>query len=112
MPVSIFKWQRSCDVPRRRGAFSSARAAAGVETVGVRLMIEDAVEIADAEGAEHQDRQGDARRPQRDAFFDVGAREHRRARALERASDFRRAMSVGVGFEDRDDIAGAPGRPR
>ena len=44
------------DAARRAPRRSSARAAAGVETVGVSRCVEDAVEIADAERAEHQNR--------------------------------------------------------
>ena len=48
-------------------------------------MIEHAVEIADAERAEDQDRRANAGLAQIDALFDVGHGQHRRARGLERA---------------------------
>ncbi len=66
-------------------------------------MIEDAVEIADAERAEDQDRRANAGLAQIDALFDVRDREHRRARRLERRRDAARAVAVGVGLDDGDD---------
>ena len=71
----------------RAAAASSARAAAGVETVGVSRCVEHAVEIADAERAEHEDRNRHAGVAQRDALLDVRARQHRRARRFERRPD-------------------------
>ena len=73
-----------------------------------QVVAEDAVEVADAQGAEDQDRDADAGLAQDDAFLDIGAGEHRGARLLERAADFDRAVPVGVGLDDGDD-AGAAG---
>ena len=83
MPVSIFRWQRM-RTPRRAAVACSARAADGVEMVGVSCVIEDAVEIADAQRTEDEDRGADAGLAQHDPFLDVGAREHRGAFGLER----------------------------
>ena len=84
MPVSILRWHF-----RMRRVTSplppAARAPAdGVEMVGVRSCVKHAVEIADAERAEDEDRNAHARASQDDAFLDVGAREHRRTGLLER----------------------------
>jgi hypothetical protein len=71
---------------------------------------EDAVEIADAERAEHENRHAHARLPQDDPFLDIRARQHRRSRVLERQSNARRAMTVGVCFHHRDDAGRSPPR--
>ena len=64
---------------------------------------EEAVEVADAERAEHQNRGADAGVAQRDPLLDIRAREHGRPRALEREADFPRAVAVGVRLDDTDD---------
>ena len=69
-----------------------------------QIVLKDAMEIADAERAENQDWNANARSPQDDAFLDVGAGEHRRARLLERGPDLRRTMTVRVRFDHRDDL--------
>ena len=56
IPVSIFRWHAGSRAVLRAATACSARAADGVEIVGVRWCVEDAVEIADAQRAEHQDR--------------------------------------------------------
>ena len=48
---------------------------------------------------------------ERHAFLDVRAGQHRRARRLERAADRRRAVTVGVGFDDGDDAGRRGCRP-
>ena len=72
-----------------------------------QAVLEDAVEVADAERAEHEDCGPHAGRPQHDAFLDVGAREHRGARLLERERHRSRAVPVGVRLDDGDDAGGA-----
>ena len=72
--------------------------------------LEQPVEIADAQRAEHQDRHAHAGPPKDDALFDVGAGQHRRARLLERERHARRAMAVGVGLDDGDDAGDVGGR--
>ena len=71
-----------------------------------QAMREDAFEIADAEGAEHQDGHADASLAQHHAFLDVRTRQHRRASLLERPGHLRRAVSVGIGLDDRNDPRG------
>ena len=66
-------------------------------------MIEDAVDLADAERAEDQNRDGDAGLAQPHAFLDVGAGEHRRAGGLERERDASRAVAVRIGLDDGQD---------
>ena len=68
-----------------------------------QIVLEDAVEVADAERAEDQHRCPDARLPQDDGFLDVGAGEHRRPCLLERQRDLRRAVPVAIGLDHRDD---------
>ena len=76
---------------------------------GRQVEFEDAVEIADAEGAEDQNGNADAGTAEDDALLDVGAGEHCRAGALEGQSDLARTVPIGVGFDDRDDARrGAP----
>ena len=65
--------------------------------------VEQPVEIADAECAEHQNLRAHARLPQRVPLFDVRAGEQIRAGVLERACDLSGAVAVGVRFDDRDD---------
>ena len=84
MPVSIFRWQRSTRRSRRAAAACSARAADGVEMVGVRSCSNTPSRSLIAERAEDQNRQPDAGGAEDDALLDVGAGEHRRACALER----------------------------
>ena len=62
------------------------------------------MQIADAECAKDKDWNAHAGSPQDDAFLDVSACEHRRAGLFERGADFRRAMTVGVRFDDGDDL--------
>ncbi len=76
-----------------------------------QVVIEHAVEIADAERAEDQDRRANAGLAEIDAFFDVRHRQHRRARGFECRRDAARAVTVGVGLDDGDD-AGAIAGPR
>ena len=64
--------------------------------------VEEAVEVADAQRAEHENLALDAGRPERGALFDVGARQQVGARALERLPDLRRAVPVRVRLDDRD----------
>jgi hypothetical protein len=68
-----------------------------------QLVVEDPVDVADAERAEDQDRDGDAAFAQLDPFGDVGAGQHRRARGFERQPDAHRPVPVGVGFDHADD---------
>ena len=69
-----------------------------------QIVLKDAMKIADAEGAKHENWDANAGSPQDDAFLDIGAREHRRAGLLERGSHLRRAVAVGVRFDDGDDL--------
>ena len=55
MPVSIFRWYLTARVSRAIAAFCNARPAAGLAIVGVKVVLEDAIEIADAERAEDED---------------------------------------------------------
>ncbi len=71
-----------------------------------------AVEVADAQRPEHEDRHTHAGLSQHDGFFDVRAREHRGASLLERARHLRRAVAVGVGLDDCDDRQARAGQPR
>jgi hypothetical protein len=72
-------------------------------------MGEDAVRIADAEGAEHEDRRANAGLAEGDALLDVRAREHRDAFVFERPCDASRPVSVGIGLDDADDAGGTGG---
>jgi len=65
-------------------------------------------EIAHRQRAKHENRNRDAGVAERDAFFDVGAREHRCAGRLEREPDGRCTMAVRVGLDDRDDAGRRP----
>ena len=94
--------------PRRSAVACSARAADGRRDGRGELVIDDAVEIADAQRAEDEDRGAHAGLPQRDPLLDVRAREHRGAFGLERQADRRGAVAVGVGLDDGDDRR--PGR--
>ena len=86
---------------RRRGGHGSGRARRRDRRR--EAAVEDAVEIADAQRAEHQDLGADAGGPQRGALLDVGAREQVCSRILERPGHLRRAMTVGVRLHDGDD---------
>ena len=56
MPVSILRWyaRRTAEGSGRRLQRASPRH--GVEHVGVRSILEETGEVADAQGAEHEDR--------------------------------------------------------
>ena len=71
--------------------------------------VEQAVEVADAERAEHEDLCPHAGLAQRVPFFDVGAGQQIGARILERQRHLRGAVSVRVGLHHRNH-AGAPAR--
>ena len=87
---------------RRRGRLDRPRG--GRRRDGRRQRkLEQPVEVADAQRAEHEDRHRHARAAEDDPFFDIRARQHRRARLLEREGDALRAVAVGVGFDDGDD---------
>ena len=86
----------------RRGRLHRARGA-GRRDRRRQRELEQAVEIADAQRAEHENRHAHAGLPEHDALFDIGARQHRRARLLERERDAWRAVTVGVGLDDGDD---------
>ncbi len=86
----------------RRGLLHGARG--GRRRDGRRQReLEQAVEIADAQRAENQNRRAHAGAPQHDGLFDVRARQQIRPGSLERERDTLRAMSVGVGFDHGDD---------
>ena len=112
IPVSILR----CSGFERPPAFRDGRehvlergrsARAGVEIVGREVVLEHAVEVADAErpktriGTEHAVAAKD------DRLLDVGAGEDRRAGALERGATSARAVAVGVGLNDGDDLRGS-----
>ena len=65
--------------------------------------VEQAVEIADAERAEHQDVGLHAGGAQHRSFFDVGAGKEIGAGILERARHLARAVPVGVRLDDGND---------
>src|SRR3954466_10814743 len=67
------------------------------------MVLEYAVEVADAQRAEDKDRDLHARLPQDDAFLDIGAREHLGPCALERKSDAGRPVPVRVCLDDGND---------
>ncbi len=67
-----------------------------------QVAVEQPVEIADAERAEHEDFRAHASRAQHGTFFDVRAREQVGASVLECASHLARAVSVGIGLHDRN----------
>ena len=69
--------------------------------------VEQAVEIADAERAEHQDLGPHAGGAQHRSFLDVGAGEQIGAGLLERARHLARAVPVGVRLDDGNDAAAA-----
>ena len=75
-----------------------------------QAVLEHAVKVADAEGAEHQNRQPDPRAAERNALLDVGAGEHRGARALQGEPHRRRAMAIRVRLDDGDDRGAVRGR--
>ncbi len=68
-----------------------------------QLTVEEAVQIANAQRAEHQDLRADARLAQRLPFFDVGACQDIGARIFERARDLRGAVTVPIRLDDGDD---------
>ena len=89
--------------PRAAAAASSARAAPGVETVGVRRCVNTPSRSLTLSAPNTRIGTRDAGIAQRHAFFDVRAREHRRAGRLERRADRRRAVAVRVRLDDGDD---------
>jgi hypothetical protein len=89
MPVSIFRWQRSLTPWRAAAAWSA---------------LKDALEIADAQGTEDQNRRAHTCLAQNDAFLDVRAGEHRRARLFEREADLRRTMAIGIRLDNSDHL--------
>jgi hypothetical protein len=74
-------------------------------------MLEEAIEVADAERAEHQDRDAHARLPKGDPLFDVRAGEHRGTRGLECHPCLTRAVAVGVRLHDGDHARAATEEP-
>ena len=80
-----------------------ARRARRRDRRGQRIL-EQPVEIADAQRPEHQNRHAHAGAAQHDALFDIGAREHRRACLFERQRDTIGAMPVGIRLDDRNDV--------
>jgi hypothetical protein len=90
MPVSILRWQR-----RRR---------AGRRDRWGEVVLEDAVEIADTQRAEDENRRAHARLAQHHRFFDVGARQHRRPGGLEREPHLRRPVPISIRLDDGDDV--------
>ena len=69
--------------------------------------IEQPVQIADAQRAEHQDVAAHTRRPQRRAFLDVGAGEQIGAGVFEGERDLPGAVSVGIRLDHRNHPGGA-----
>ena len=88
------------DGPRRRRRRDRRR----------EIELEEAGEIADAQRAEDQDLGADAAPAEHDGLLDVGAREHRRAGALEGPGHRHGAVSVGIGLDDGDDARRAAHR--
>jgi hypothetical protein len=74
--------------------------------------VEQAIEIADAQRAEDENRRPDARGPEGSAFFDVSAGQKVRAGVLERARDLGGAMSVRIRLDDGDDPRNTGSGPR
>ena len=95
----------------RRPPRSSARAARRRRDRRRQPMREDAVEIADASAPNTRIGTVTPAVAQRHAFFDVRAREHRRAGRLERPADGGGAVPVGVGLDDRNDAGRRARRP-
>ena len=62
--------------------------------------LEQPVEIAYAQRAKNKNRARHARPPQNDAFLDIGAREHRRARLFESQRHSLGSMTVRIRFDD------------
>ena len=74
--------------------------------------VEQAIEIADAQRAEHQNLGADAGGPQRRAFLDVGAGQQIGAGLFERARHLAGAVAVGVRLDDGDHAGRRAARPR
>ena len=87
-------------------AACTARAAPGVEIVGVSRQSNTPSRSLTLKRAEHQNVGADAGRAQRRAFLDVGARQQIGAGVFERARHLARAVSVGVRLDDGDDAGG------
>ena len=87
---------------RRRALQPAGRSRRGYR--GRQPVLEDACRIAYAERAEHEDRNSHAGLTQEDAFLDVGARQHRGPRLLERERHLRRAVPVGIRLDHRHDL--------
>jgi hypothetical protein len=66
-------------------------------------ILEQTLQIADAQRTKDKDRQAHAGAPQHHALFDVRTGEHRRPRLLERDPHGPGSVPVGVGFDNGDD---------
>ena len=64
--------------------------------------VEQAIEIADAEGAKHQNVRADPGLAQHCAFFDIGASQKVRSGLFKRAPHLPGAMTVSVGLDHRN----------
>ena len=76
---------------------------------GRQLVLEHAVDVANAERAEDEDGQAHAGAAQQDAFFDIRGREERRTSRFERQRDARGAVAVRVGLHHADDAGAVSG---
>ena len=64
--------------------------------------LEEPIEVADAQRAEHQNGRAHAGAAQHDRLLDVGAREQIRARRFERERHALGSMAIGVGLDHGD----------
>jgi len=75
---------------------------AGRRDRGNQPAIEQPIQLADAERAEHENRCAHTSGPQRRPFLDVRTRQQVGAGILERVRDLSRTVAVRVRFHDRD----------
>ena len=92
MPVSIFRWYRDAAACTRAAAACTARAAPGVEIVGVRLQSNRPSRSLTLSAPKTRISASHAGRSQHHALLDVRARQQIGARLLERPRHLRRAV--------------------
>ncbi len=94
---------------RRSAAACTARAAPGVEIVGVSAKSKSPSRSLTLSAPNTSIGTRTTGLPERDTLFDIRARQHRRARLFERERNARCSMSVRVRLDDSDD--GGSGSP-
>ena len=104
-------------VAAQAGAAGTAGGAQRLGGAGARdrrrqVVAEHAVDVADTERAEHQDRPAITGLAQLDPLLDVGDREPLGPGLRERAGDGYGPVAVGVGLDDRKDARRGAGRRR